>query len=44
MPPAVEVQSLNHWTAREVPDGGIIKSEAVVGFSEKVAFEQGLDG
>ena len=21
-PPALEVQSLNHWTAREVPQGG----------------------
>ena len=21
MPPAVEAQSLNHWTAREVPEG-----------------------
>ena len=24
MPPAVEAQSLNHWTAREVPDLGLL--------------------
>ena len=23
-PPAVEAQSLNHWTAREVPDGSFL--------------------
>ena len=39
MAPAVEVRSLNHWTAREDADGGILKSEAMVGFSEKAASE-----
>ena len=26
MPPAVEAQSLNHWTAREVPKGTRLES------------------
>ena len=31
VPPAVEVQSLNHWTAREVPGMGILESLVELG-------------
>ena len=32
MPPAVEAQSLNHWTAREVPDDQLFKCK---GFGDR---------
>ena len=40
VPPAVEAQCLNHWTAREVPReeatfNGVVRRS----FTEKVAFE-----
>ena len=28
VPPAVEVQSLNHWTSKEVPERRLLKKES----------------
>ena len=35
MPPAVKVQSLNHWTAREIPDSFINNEVLTDGPMEK---------
>ena len=35
MPPALERQSLNHWTAREVPDAVVFKAEFLPHFAVK---------
>ena len=38
MPPALEAQSLNHWTAREVPDHSSFENCLVLSFAQLTSY------